>query len=100
MDSFSNFIKNIRLKNNVWTLIPISSLLANGSGPESNTISFDSVGNASSNARLISLKIFDQLLLLVNRGFTGDITFPYTVMDYFGLQSTGAVTVEVNNAHY
>ena len=86
--------------NKVWTSIPISSLLANDSNPEGNTISFVSVGNASNNARVISLKMFGQLLLIVKRGFTGDITFPCTVRDSVGLQSTGTVTINVNNAHY
>src|SRR5450830_854238 len=86
--------------NKVWTSIPISSLLANESNPVGNTISFVSVGNASNNASVISLKMFGKLLLIVKRGFTGDITFPYTVSDSVGLQSTGTVTVNVNNAHY
>jgi hypothetical protein len=86
--------------NKVWTSIPISSLLANESNPEGSTISFVSVGNASNNARVISLKMFGQLLLIVKRGYTGDITFPCTVRDSVGLQSSSTVTVNVNNAHY
>jgi hypothetical protein len=86
--------------NKVWTSIPISSLLANESNPEGSTISFVSVGNASNNARVISLKMFGQLLLIVKRGYTGDITFSCTVRDSVGLQSLSTVTVNVNNAHY
>ena len=86
--------------NKVLTSIPISSLLADDSIPVGNTISFVSIGNASNNARVISLKMFGQLLLIVKRGFTGDITFTCTVRDSVGLQSTGTVTVNVNNAHY
>ena len=93
-------VNNTLSTNKVWTTIPISSLLANDSNPVGNTISFVSVGKASNNASVISLKMFGKLLLIVKRGFTGDITFPYTVSDSVGLQSTGTVTVNVNNAHY
>ena len=86
--------------NKVWTFIPISSLLANDSDSEGSKILFVNIGSTPNKARVISLKMFGQLLLIVKRGFTGDITFPYTIRDSVGLQATGTVTVNVNNAHY
>lgn len=87
--------------NKVWTLIPIPGLLANDSDTEGGKIFFVSAGGtATNNARVISLGIFGRLLLLVKKGFNGNITFPYTIRDSAGLQSTGMVTVDVNSAHY
>jgi len=82
--------------NKVWTSIPVSKLLSNDSDPEGTTISFVSVSKASNNARLVSG--FNQLLLIVKRGYTGTVTFSYVIKDANGLQSTGNVTVDVNNA--
>jgi len=88
--------------NKVWTLISISSLMTNDSDPEGNVISFVNAGGnvTKNNARVISFGIFGKLLLLVKRGFSGTITFPYTIKNSVGLQSKGTVTVDVNNAHY
>ena len=86
--------------NKVWTLISISSLLANDSDPEGRTILFVSAGHTPNNARVISFRMIGRLLLLVKRDFNGDITFPYIIKNSIGLQSTGTVTIDVNNAHY
>ena len=70
-------------------------VLANDTDPDADTLSVQSVGNATNGT--VSL-VGDAVQFVPNLGFSGSASFSYVVEDVGGLTDIGLVTVEVSNS--
>ncbi|KTD62661.1 structural toxin protein RtxA, partial [Legionella shakespearei DSM 23087] len=77
------------------TLIDVSTLLANDTDVDDphSSLSIVSVANASHG--IVSLDGLGHVVLSVEPGYAGPVTFQYTIQDPHGAQSTATVTVNV-----
>ncbi|CAK0772714.1 hypothetical protein WCLP8_4910001 [uncultured Gammaproteobacteria bacterium] len=73
----------------------VSDLIANDTDVENNTLTLDSIGNAS--VGTVSVRDGTWAVLQVPAGFSGLVSFEYLVSDGQGGSTTGAVTVAVAN---
>ena len=87
---------------NTALVIPVSTLLANDSDPDNNSLSITAVSNANNGTAVLNdngtpgNSSDDVIIFTPTTGFTGNASFDYTLSDG-SLTSTGNVTVAVES---